>query len=67
MSAEGVEEVDVDPGTQKIAEEDLCGFAALVMMPMDQTVLYTTYRLGPLLAEISAGLVIDASAQPCAP
>ena len=67
MSAEGAEEVDEDLGTQKIVEEDLCGFAALVMMPLDQTVLYTTHRPGPLAAEISAGPVIDASAQPCAP
>ena len=48
-------------------EEDLCGFATLVMMPTDQTVLYTTHRVGPLAAEISARPVIDASAQPCAP
>ena len=29
--------------------------------------LYTTHRPGPLAAEIFAGPVIDASAQPCAP
>ena len=34
MAAEGAEEVD--EGTQKIGEEDLCGFAALVMMPLDR-------------------------------
>ena len=67
MSAEGAEEVDEDMGTQEFVEEDLCGFAALVMMPLDQTVLYNTYRPGPLAAEISAAQVIDASAQPCAP
>ena len=67
MSSEGAEEVDEDLGTQKIMLEDLCGFAALVMMPLDQTVLYTTHRPGPLAAEISAGPVIDASAQPGAP
>ena len=55
MSAEGAEEVHEDLGTQKIVEEDLCGFAALVMMPLEQTVLYTTHRPGPLAAEISAG------------
>ena len=65
MAAERAEEVD--GGTQKIVEEDVCGFAALVMMPLDQTVLYTTHRRGPLAAEISAGLVIDVSARPCAP
>ena len=58
---------EVDEGTQKIVEEDLCGSAGLVMMPLDQTVLYTTHRPGPLAAEISAGPVIDMSAQPCAP
>ena len=63
--AEGAEEAD--DGTQKIVEEDLCGFAALVMMPLDQTVLYTTHRPGPLAVEILAGPVIDVSAQPCAP
>ena len=60
MDAEGAEEVD--EGTQKIVEEDLCGFAALVMLPLDQTVLYTTHRAGPLAANISAGPVIDVSA-----
>ena len=35
MAAEGAEEVDEDSGTQKIVEEDLCGFAALLMMPLD--------------------------------
>ena len=58
---------EVDEGTQKIVEEDLCGFAALVMMPLDQTVVYTTHRQGPLVAEISAGPVVDASAEFCAP
>ena len=67
MSAEGAEEVDEDLGKQKIVEEDLCGFAALVMMPLDQTVLYTTHCPGPLAAKISTRPVIDASAQPCAP
>ena len=68
MSVEGAaEEVDQDLATHKIVEEDVCGFAALVMMPLDQTVLYTTHRLGPLAAEIFAGPVIDAEAQPCAP
>ena len=67
MSAEGAEEVDEDLGKQKIVEEDLCGFAALVMMPLDHTMLYTTHRPGPLAGEISAGPVIDASAQPCPP
>ena len=57
---EGAEEAD--EGTQKIVEEDLCGFTALVMMPLDQTVLYTTHRPGPLAAEISAGPVIDVCA-----
>ena len=64
-AAEGAEEFD--EASQKIVEEDLCGFAALVMMPLDQTVLYTTHRPGPLAAKISAGPVIDVSAQPCAP
>ena len=64
-AAEGAEEVD--EGTEKIVEEDVCGFAALVLMPLDQTVLYTTHRPRPLAAEISAGQVIDVSAQPCAP
>ena len=64
MDAEGAEEVD--EGTQMIVEEDLCGFAALLMMPLDQAVLYT-HRPRPLAAEISAGPVIDVSAQPCAP
>ena len=63
MSAEGAEGVDEDLWTQKIVEEDLCGFAALVMMHLDQTVLYTIHRPGPLAAEISA----DVSSQPCAP
>ena len=67
MSAEGAEEVDEDLGTQKIVDEDLCGFAALVIMPLVPTVLYTTHRPGPLEAEICAGPVIGASAQPCAP
>ena len=62
MAAEGAEEVDEDLGKQKIVEEDLCGFAALVMMPLDQTVLYTTHCRGPLAAKISAGPVMDASA-----
>ena len=62
MSAEGAAEVDEDLGTQKIVEEDLCGFAALVMMPLAQTVLYTTHRLGPRAAEIFAGPMIDTSA-----
>ena len=66
MLADGAEEVDEDVGRQKIVEEDLCGFAAVVIMPLDQTVLYTTHRPGPLPAEIYAGRVIDASAQPCA-
>ena len=35
MSVERAVEVDEDLGTQKIVEEDLCGFAALVMMPLD--------------------------------
>ena len=65
MASEGAKEVD--EGTQKIVEEDLCGLVALVMMPLDQTVLYITHRLGPLAAEISAVPVIDVSAQPCAP
>ena len=50
MSAEGAEVVDEDLGTQKVVEEDLCGCAVLVMMPLDQTVLYTTHRPGPLAA-----------------
>ena len=66
MSAEGAKEVDEHGGTQKIVEEDLCRFAALVMMPLDQTVLYTTHRSGPRAAEISAWPVMDAPAQPCA-
>ena len=37
------------------------------MMPLDQTVLYTTHRQGALAAHIPAGPVIDVSAQPCAP
>ena len=61
--AGGTEEAD--EGTQKIVEEDLCGFAARVMMPLDQTVLYTTHRPGPLAAEVSDGPVIHVSAQPC--
>ena len=64
MAAEEAEEVD--EGTRKIVEM-MCGFAALVMMPLDQTVLYTTHRPGPLAAEISAGPLIDVSARPCAP
>ena len=67
MSVEGAEEVDEDLATQNIVEEDQCGFAALVMMPLDQAVLYTTHRPGPLAAEFCAGPVIDAEAQPCAP
>ena len=66
MSYDGAEEVAEHLGTQKIVEEDLCGFPALVMTPLDQTVLYTTHRPGPLAGEISAWPVIDASAQPCA-
>ena len=50
MAAEGAKEVD--EGTQKIVEEDLCGFAAMVLMPLDQTVLYTSHRPGPQAAEI---------------
>ena len=65
IAAEGAEEVD--EGTPKIVEEDLCEFAALVMMPFDHTVLYTTHRPRPLAADISAGPVIDVSAQPCTP
>ena len=65
MAAEGAEEVD--EGTQKIVEEDLCGFAALVMMTLEQTMLYTMHRPGPLAPEISAGPVIDVSARLCAP
>ena len=65
MVTKGAEEVD--GGTQKIVEEDLCGFEALMMMPLERTVLYTTHRPGPLAAKISAGPVIDASVQPCAP
>ena len=65
MATEGAKEVD--EGTQNIVEEDVGGFAALVMMPLDQTVLYTTHRLGPPAAEISAGPAIDVSPQPCAP
>ena len=65
MAAEGVEEVD--EGTHKIIEEDLCGLAALVMMPLDYTVVYTMHRQGPLAADISAGPGIDVSAPPCAP
>ena len=56
--AEGEEEVDAD-GTQKIVEEDVCGFAAVLMISLDQTVLYTTHRPGPLAVEVSAGPVID--------
>ena len=67
MSSKGAEEVNEDLGSQKIVQEYLCGFAALVMMPLDRTVLYTTHRPGPLAAEISTGPVIDASPQPCAP
>ena len=67
MSTEGAEEVDENLGTQKIVEEDLCGFAPLVIIPLYRTVLYTTHRPRPRAAEISAGPVIDASAQPCAP
>ena len=65
LAAEGAKEVD--ERTQKIVEEDPCGFTALVMMPLYQTVLYTTHRPGPLATGISAGPVIDVSAQPCAP
>ena len=35
MPAEGAEEVGEDVGTLKIVEEDLCRFAALVMLPLD--------------------------------
>ena len=31
-----------------------CGFAALVLMPLDQTVLYTTHRHGPLATKSSS-------------
>ena len=48
-------------------EEDLCGFAAPVMISLDQIMLYTIHCPGPLAAEISAGPVVDVSAQPCAP
>ena len=51
-------------GPQKIVEEDLCGFAALVMMPLDQTVLYTTHCPGPLAAEIYGGPVHDRRVHP---
>ena len=64
MPAEGAREVY--EGAQKLVEEDLCGFAALVMMPLDQTV-HTTHRPGPLAAEMFADLVMDASAHSCAP
>ena len=50
MAAEGAEEAD--EGMQQILEEDLCTFAALVMMPVDQTVLYTTHRPGPPLVPV---------------
>ena len=50
--------------TQKIAEEDLCWFAAPVMMPLDQAVLYTTQLPGPLAPEVAAGPMIDVFAQP---
>ena len=73
-SAPGVQAVpaemaakEVDEGTRKIVEEDRCGFAALVMMPLDQIVLHTTDRPGPLAADILASPVIHVSAQPCAP
>ena len=65
MDAEGAEEVD--GGIHKIVEEDMCGFAALLMKPLDQTVLYTTHRRGPLAADISAGPATGLSVQPCAP
>ena len=42
IDTEGAGEVNV--GTQKIVEEDLCGFAPVLMMPFDQTVMYTTNR-----------------------
>ena len=64
MAAEGAKE-QVE-GTQNIVQEDLCGFAALVMMFLHQTVLYTSHCPGPLMAEISGGPVIVVSAQPCA-
>ena len=35
MSTQGGQEVDEDLGTQKNVEQDLSGFAALVMMPLD--------------------------------
>ena len=41
--------------------------AALGMMPLNRTLLYTTHGPGPLAAEISAGPVIDVSAQACDP
>ena len=65
MAAEGAKEVD--EGMQKILEEDLCRHAAMMLMPLDQTVLYTSHRRGPQAAEISAGPGIDVSGQPCAP
>ena len=40
MAAEGAEEVD--EGTQKIVEEDLCGLAAVVMMPLDRLLALLT-------------------------
>ena len=49
MAADDAEEVD--EGTPKIVEEDLCGFAALVMMLLDQTMLYTSHRVGPLAGD----------------
>ena len=44
MAAEGAEEVH--EGTQKIVEEDLSGFAGLLMIPLDETVLYTPIAQG---------------------
>ena len=55
-------------------EQDLCGFAALVMMPLDQTALYC--NTPPVIHHPSPRATggrdfcrtrIDASAQPCAP
>ena len=65
MAAQRAEEVD--EGTQKIVVEHLCGLAALMLMPLDHTVQYTTHRPAPLAANISRGSVIDVSAQPGAP
>ena len=51
-----------DDITHKIVEDNLCGVAALLMMPMDHTVPLATNRVGPLAARISADPVIDATA-----